>query len=112
MEGASVSSLTRVLSRLLPTRTAFVIAASLKFLPHLLAEIKKIYEAQLLRGARILPRDMVWPGNWREILHCLVAPAVVQALELADDIARAARAREFGRYPKRTSWPADRETCQ
>jgi len=100
----------RALGRLLPARSAFVLAASLKFLPLLLSEISNIYEAQLLRGARILPRDLLWPRNWPDLLHCLIAPSVVQALELADNIARAARAREFGRLRQRTCWSGDRES--
>lgn len=107
LHGASTGRLAQVLSRMLPARSAFVLAASLKFLPQLLAEVKIIYEAQLLRGARILPRDLLHPRHWSDLLHCLIAPAVVQALELADNIARAAQAREFGRMPRRTCWPGN-----
>lgn len=109
LTGATTSSLARALGRVLPARSAFVLAVSLRFLPLLLAEISAIYEAQLLRGARILPRDLVSPRNWPDLLHCLIAPAVVQALELADNIARAARAREFGCLRERTCWPGNEE---
>lgn len=110
LSGASAGRMARALGRILPARSAFVLAASLKFLPMLLAEISAIYEAQLLRGARILPRDLLRPWNWPDLLHCLIAPTVVQAMELADNIARAARAREFGHSSRRTSWPGDQES--
>jgi energy-coupling factor transport system permease protein len=109
LNGTATSSLARALGRLLPARSAFVLAVSLKFLPLLLAEISAIYEAQLLRGARIQPRDLLFPRNWPDLFLCLIAPAVVQALELADNIARAARAREFGHRRERTCWPGDQE---
>ncbi len=108
--GESAGRLAQALGKILPPRSAFVLAASLKFLPLLLAEIAAIHEAQLLRGARLRPRELLNPRNWGDLLHCLVAPAVVRALELADNIACAARAREFGRLPRRTSWPGDTES--
>jgi len=109
ISAATTTAITRTLGRLLPARSAFVLAMSLKFLPLLLAEISTIYEAQLLRGARILPRDLLSLRNWPDLLHCLIAPAVVQALELADNIARAAKVREFGCLPTRSCWPGDEE---
>lgn len=107
VHGTSQTELVRALSRVLPHRTAFVLSVSLKFFPLLIKEAGAIYEAQLLRGARILPRDLLHPGNWPDLLHCLVAPTVVRAMVLAEEISRAARAREFGRYPRRTGWPGD-----
>lgn len=107
--GGSASRLAQALSKILPARSAFVLAASLKFLPLLVTEIAAIHEAQRLRGARIRPRDLLWPGNWGDLLHCLVAPVVVRVLEIADNIACAARCREFGRFPGRTCWPGDQE---
>ena len=109
LHGTSSTQLAKALSRLLPARSAFVLATSLKFLPLLLTETSAIYEAQLLRGARILPRDLWSPRNWPDLFHCLIAPSVVQALELADNIACAAKAREFGRSSRRTCWPGDQE---
>ena len=109
LSGVSGSRMTHLLSKILPTRSAFVLSTSLKFLPLLVTEIAAIAEAQRLRGAKIRPRDLFWPGNWGDLLHCLVAPAVVRTLEIADNIACAARIREFGRYPARSCWPGDRE---
>ncbi len=105
MHGTRQADLERALARLLPDRAAFVLTVCLKFLPMLLAEIRTIYEAQVLRGARILPRDLARPRNWPDVIHCLVVPAVVRGLALAEHIALAARARDFGRHPHRTCWP-------
>lgn len=109
ISGVSGSRMAHALGKILPTRSAFVLSTSLKFLPLLVTEIAAIAEAQRLRGAKIRPRDLFWPGNWGDLLHCLVAPAVVRTLEIADNIACAARIREFGRYPARSCWPGDRE---
>jgi energy-coupling factor transport system permease protein len=108
----SQTELVRALARVLSHRTAFVLSVSLKFVPLLLREMKAIYEAQVLRGARILRRDLVNPRNWPDLVHCLIAPTVVRAMVLADEIARAARAREFGRYPSRTEWLGDPEVLR
>ena len=59
--GASQTELVRTLGRVLSHRTAFVLSVSLKFVPLLLGEARAIYEAQALRGARILPRDLLNP---------------------------------------------------
>lgn len=109
LSGTSGSRIANILEKVLPPRSAFVLTASLKFLPLLLTEISSIYEAQRLRGARLRPRELLWPGNWFDLLHCLVAPAVIRALEIADNIACAAHTREFGRFPRRTCWPGDIE---
>lgn len=94
----------QAMNRVMPSRMAFVMSTCLRFVPHLLTEIKSIYEGQVLRGARILPRDLAKPWHWPDLLHCVVVPAVVQGMALAGNIALAARARDFGRYPRRTSW--------
>lgn len=105
MHGTRQSDLERVLARLLPSRTAFIWSLCLKFVPMLLAEIRTIYESQVLRGARILPHDLAWPRNWPDVIHCLVVPAVIRGLSLAEDLARTATARDFGCHPNRTNWP-------
>jgi energy-coupling factor transport system permease protein len=103
----SQARIVQALNRVMPCRMAFVLSTCLKFVPHLLAEIKSIYEGQVLRGARILPRDLARPWHWPDLLHCVVVPAVVQGMALAGNIALAARARDFGRYPRRTCWPGE-----
>ena len=101
----SQAGIIRVLARVMPGQMAFVLTICLKFVPQLLAEIKSIYEGQVLRGARILPRDLLRPWNWPDLLHCVVVPAVVQSMALAGHIALAARARGFGSHGRRTCWP-------
>lgn len=103
----SQARIVQALNRVMPCRMAFILSTCLKFVPHLLTEIKSIYEGQVLRGARILPRDLAKPWHWLDLLHCVVVPAVVQGMALAGNIALAARARDFGRFPKRTSWPGE-----
>jgi len=101
----SQAAAVRTLSRILPGQMAFVLSTCIKFVPLLLAEIKNIYEGQVLRGARILPRDLVRPWHWPDLLHCVIVPSIVQGMALAGNIALAAKARGFGRSPRRTCWP-------
>lgn len=97
----------RMLADVLPSRLAFVMATCLNFVPLLLAETKAIYEGQVLRGARILPKDLLRPWHWPELLHCLAVPVMIRSMGLAHEIALAARARDFGLRPERTYWPGD-----
>ena len=93
------------LMRVLPHKTAFVLAISIRFIPLVLREVRSIHEAQVLRGAKILPRDLLRPWNWGDLIHCLLVPVIVQSLVLSGEIARAARARDFGIEDRRTCWP-------
>ncbi|NLC70267.1 MAG: hypothetical protein GX751_02780 [Desulfuromonadaceae bacterium] len=104
-QGIPQNGIEKAMARLLPQQTAFALTMSIKFLPLLVREIRAIYEAQVLRGAHILPRDLWRWRNWSDFFHCLIAPSVVQAMLLAENIAQAARSREFGRHPRRTIWP-------
>jgi len=101
----SQAGIIRILTRVMSARMAFVLSTCLKFVPQLLGEVKNIYEGQLLRGARILPRDLIRPWHWPDLLHCVIVPSVVQGMVLAGNIALAARARGFGRHARRTCWP-------
>jgi energy-coupling factor transport system permease protein len=101
----------RILADVMPYRMAFVMATCLNFIPLLLREVQSIYEGQILRGAKILPRDLTKPWNWPDVVHCLVVPAMVQSMSLAAEIALAARARDFGAMKHRTYWPGDPEKC-
>ena len=101
----SQSRMTQTLSKILPTQTAFILSTSLHFLPMLSTEAHNIYEVQILRGAKILPKDLIHPKNWPDVLHCLAIPLIIQGLKLAGQVALSARNREFGRHKKRTSWP-------
>jgi energy-coupling factor transport system permease protein len=103
----SQAAAVRILNRIMPARMAFVLSTCLKFVPQLLAEIKNIYEGQVLRGARILPRDLLRPWHWPDLLHCVIIPAIVQGMVLAGNIALAAKARGYGRKRVRTCWPGE-----
>ncbi len=93
------------LEKIMPSRVAFVLAMSIKFIPIMLGEIRIIYEAQVFRGARILPKDLLNPFHWTDVMHCLLFPAIVHGMVTANEIATAAKARDFGKYDERTHWP-------
>jgi energy-coupling factor transport system permease protein len=97
----------RTLEKVMPYRAAFVLTISLKFVPLMIREIKTIYEAQVFRGARILPKDLMNPRNWKDLMHCLLFPAIVHGMVTAGEIAASAKARNFGKYDKRTNWPGE-----
>jgi energy-coupling factor transport system permease protein len=99
------AQITRTLARFMPWRPAFVMATCLRFVPLVLDEIRTIYEGQLMRGAKILPSDLLRPWNWPDAIYCLVVPAIIRSLKLAGEIALAAKAREFGTTGSRTFWP-------
>lgn len=105
MSSTSRSELVGVVSRFFPPTAAFVLAASLHFIPILIREITVIYQAQVLRGARMQPKDLLRPWYWSDWIFCLLVPATVQALALAGEIATAAKVRDFGVSPNRTCWP-------
>ncbi len=58
--------------------------------------------AQKLRGARLKPMKILFPGFWTDIFHCLVIPLIVRALKTADEAALSAQARGMGVFPERT----------
>ena len=99
------SQLARTFGAILPYRAAFVLATSLRFVPLVLREVREIHEVQILRGARVLPRDLLRPWNWPDLVRCILVPAVIQSLVLAARIALAAQARDFGVHERRTYWP-------
>ena len=105
LRGLPPSRLVQVLNRVMPYQAAFVLATSLRFVPLVLREVRSIHEVQILRGARILPRDLMRPWNWPDLVHCVLVPAVIQSLALAGEISLAARARDFGTGERRTYWP-------
>lgn len=108
----SKSQLTQLISRFLPSTAAFVLSASLHFLPLLIGEVKTLYQVQILRGARIHARDICKPWCWPDLVGCLIVPATVQALVLAGEIALAAKARDFGSCAQRTCWPGAQVTSR
>jgi len=105
LQGTNRSQLVRVTNRFLSARSAFVLGASLHFLPLMITEVKEIYQVQVLRGSRIHPCDIFKPWCWPDWVSCLIVPCTVQALALAGEIAQAAKIRDFGLCAQRTCWP-------
>lgn len=105
LSSTAQSRIVQTLARLLPDRVAFILATSIRFVPLVVREVREIHEAQVFRGARLLPRDLVRPWNWSDLANCLLVPVIVRSLALAAEIAQAARARDFGASPRRTLWP-------
>ena len=87
------TDLGEVLSRLLPERLAFLVTMILRFLPLIARDAREIYALQILRGAPVRSRDLLNPLNWREACHSLAIPLVIRTLNLADQVAVAARQR-------------------
>ena len=103
------SALERILRRILPGNLPFVASCCLRFFPLLITRVRVIHEAQVLRGARVLPRELLNPRNWPDAVSCIALPAIVQSIELASEIADGARVRGFEMRGKRTAWPFDEE---
>ncbi|MFZ0945274.1 MAG: energy-coupling factor transporter transmembrane component T [Syntrophobacteraceae bacterium] len=95
----------QTMAGIMPCRAAFVMATCLRFTPLVIDEIGSIHEGQVLRGAKILPRDLLRPWNWPDVINCLIVPTIIRSLDLAGEIALAAKARDFGVNGCRTFWP-------
>jgi energy-coupling factor transport system permease protein len=96
------SQMMRGLSNILPYRLSFLVFTSFRFVPLFAREIREIAMAQRLRGARLSPRELSNPLNWKDAFHCLIIPLLVRALKTADEAALSAEARGFGQRPERT----------
>ena len=103
----SQSRVIEAMELIMPARAAFVAGTCLAFIPILLREIKSIYQVQILRGARILPKDLIHPKHWPDFAQCLLVPAIIHCMVRAKNIATAAQAREYGSSRKRTLWQGD-----
>ena len=95
----------RLLVRILPPKMGFVLSTCVFFFPTLWSVTVQTYESQVLRGARILPRELVNPLNWGTLVRVICLPAVASSLVLAKDIALAAHCRWYGLHEERTVWP-------
>ena len=82
-----------VLGRVLPSRLAFLVTMTLRFLPLIARDAREIHGLQVLRGAPVRPRDLLNPLNWSEACHSLAIPLVIRTLHLADQVSVAARQR-------------------
>ncbi len=80
----------------LPYEVAFVLSAALQFVPVLGRKAQNIFDAQRSRGIPLEP-------GLAALRHypALMAPLLIQAFQMADDLAEAMEARGFGR-PGRT----------
>jgi energy-coupling factor transport system permease protein len=76
----------------LPYEVAFVLSTSLQFVPVISRKAQNIVDAQRSRGIPLEP-------GLRALRHypALMAPLLVQAFQLADELAEAMEARGFGR---------------
>ena len=76
----------------LPYPVAFVVSAGMQFVTVLARKAKEVMEAQQTRGIPIT-------GGWRALRHfpAFFTPLLVQAFQLAEELAEAMEARGFGR---------------
>jgi len=95
----------RLLVRILPAKVGFVLSTCVFFFPTLWSVTVQTYESQVLRGARILPRELINPINMGTLVRVICLPAIVTSLALAKDIALAAHCRWYALHPDRTVWP-------
>lgn len=107
MSCISQSKIIHALSCVMPVKLAFVLSVSLNFIPLLISEFRSMYDVQVLRGARILPKELLRPWNWPDVVQCLLVPVIVRTLAVSREIAMAAQIRNFGVSNKRTCWPHD-----
>ncbi len=98
----------RGLRKVVPYRLSFLVFVSIRFVPFFLRELDEIMAAQRLRGARLLPRQLMNPRNWGDLFHCLLLPLMVRALKTATDVSLSAEAREFGTRKERTFFDGSR----
>lgn len=90
------------LRRVIPYRLSFLVFVSIRFVPFFLRELEEIAAAQRLRGARLLPRQLLDPRNWHDLFDCLLLPLMVRALKTAEEVSLSAEARGFGRLAERS----------
>jgi energy-coupling factor transport system permease protein len=87
----------RDLKKILPLHFSFLIVTSLRFVPFFARELHEVYMAQLLRGARLTPRQFINPRSWKDFLNCLMFPLIIHALKTANEAALSAEVRAFNR---------------
>jgi len=98
----SSGDMMRGLRRVVPYRISFLVFVSIRFVPFFFRELDEIMTAQQLRGARLLPRQLLDPRNWGDLFHCLLLPLMVRAIKTAEEVSLSAEAREFGVRDQRT----------
>jgi energy-coupling factor transport system permease protein len=80
----------------LPYPVAFVMSASLQFVPVITRKARHIMDAQRARGIELRP-------GWRALRHypAFMAPLLIQAFQMAEALAEAMECRGFGRGGRR-----------
>jgi energy-coupling factor transport system permease protein len=80
----------------MPYSVAFVFSTSLQFVPVITRKTKNVIDAQRARGISLEP-------GWSALRHypAFLGPLLIQAFQLAEELAEAMEARGFGR-PGRT----------
>lgn len=94
----------KIFNHVMPHRWAFIVSISLRVLPHLANKLAEVYQVQVLRGARITPKDLRKPSNWPELVQCVIFPVLIHTLLLSKQIALAAKCRHFGYSCRPTTW--------
>jgi len=94
----SASDMIQAFRRILPDKAAFILFTSLRFIPLLLRESLDIWHAQLLRGARITPKHLLNPKNWKDFSHCFILPLMVRILAVTREVAISAQIRGVDTY--------------
>jgi energy-coupling factor transporter transmembrane protein EcfT len=95
-----LSDALRDLRRWLPRELAFIVYASLRFVPFFARELREIAEAQRLRGLSFGPRSALNPRRWPELYQALAVPLAVRAVKVAGEAAIAAEARGLRLAPE------------
>lgn len=88
-----VNDLIHGFSRWLPRKLSFVIFATLRFLPLVLRDAREIHALQVLRGARVGPRQLLNPLNWNEFAQSVAIPLLIRTVKVSGEVAAAARVR-------------------
>ena len=80
----------------LPYSVAFVMSASLQFVPLMTRKVRHIMDAQRARGIELRP-------GWQALRHypAFLAPLLIQAFQMAESLAEAMECRGFGRGGRR-----------
>ncbi|MBL0714541.1 MAG: energy-coupling factor transporter transmembrane protein EcfT [Desulfosarcina sp.] len=80
----------------LPYSVAFVMSASLQFVPVITRKARHIMDAQRARGIELRP-------GWQALRHypAFLAPLLIQAFQMAEALAEAMECRGFGRGGRR-----------
>lgn len=81
----------------LPYAVAFVMSASLQFVPVITRKARHIMDAQRARGLALRP-------GWQALRHypAFLAPLLIQAFQMAEALAEAMECRGFGRGGRRS----------